>query len=120
MVMNLQFFGGRGSESGIGGSKLKQITVNMGANSITYRNEGRKTYRVGQGNTVGENGTVDKSLNEIKQAAEKAGYQVKTYTGKEYKDYQKKYKEQREKDSKQLDTLWFKGGPRPKKGMKGH
>lgn len=66
MVMNLQFFGGRGSESGIGGSKLKQITVNMGANSITYRNEGGKTYRVGQGN------------------------------------------------------MWFKGGPRPKKGMKGH
>lgn len=41
--MNLQFFGGRGSYSGL--DTIKQITVNIDGNNITYRNEKEKKER---------------------------------------------------------------------------
>ena len=40
MVMNLQYFGGRGSSSGIGNdSSAKQITVNADGTRLIYRRE---------------------------------------------------------------------------------
>lgn len=114
--MNLQFFGGRGGSSGL--DTIKQVTVNIDGNNITYRNEKGKTWVVGAG-SVGKN-TVPRTLKEIEESAKKAGYPVKTYTNKEYTQYEKEYRKERDKTSKQLDELWFKAGPRPKKGMKGH
>lgn len=60
------------------------------------------------------------TLKEIENRAKKAGYSVKTYTNKEYARYEKEYRKEREKTSKQLDELWYKAGQRSRKGMKGH
>ena len=60
------------------------------------------------------------TLKEIENRAKKAWYSVKTYTNKEYARYEKEYRKEREKTSKQLDELWYKAGQRPRKGMKGH
>lgn len=114
--MNLQFFGGRGSSSGL--DPIKQITVNIDGDNITYRSEKGKTWVVGTGSVAGN--TVPRTLKEIEASAKKAGYSVKTYTNKELARYEKEYRKEREKTSKQLDELWHKAGPRPRKGMKGH
>lgn len=116
MEINLQFFGGRGSSSGL--NTIKQITVNINGTNVTYRNEKGKTWAIGAGN-AGKN-TVPRTLKEIEENAKKAGYPVKTYTNKEYAQYEKEYRKERDKTSKQLDKLWNEAGPRPRKGMKGH
>ena len=108
--------GGRGWYSGL--DTIKQITVNMDGNNVTYRSKKGKTWRIGNGNSVED--TVPMTLKEIENRAKKAGYSVKTYTNKEYARYEKEYRKEREKTSKQLDELWYKAGPSPRKGMKGH
>ena len=108
--------GGRGASSGL--DTIKQVTVNIDGNNITYRNEKGKTWVVGTGGVTGD--TVPRTLKEIETSARKAGYPVKTYTNKELAQYEKEYRKERKKASKQLDELWFKAGPRPRKGMKGH
>lgn len=108
--------GGRGSSSGL--NTIKQITVNIDGSNITYRSVNGKTWVVGAGSTV--KNTVPLTLTEIEERAKKAGYPVKTYTAKEYAQYEKDYRKEREETSKQLDRLWFEAGPRPRKGMKGH
>lgn len=107
--------GGRGSSSGL--DTIKQITVNMDGVNITYRSAKGKTWRIEDGNVKD---TVPMTLKEIEERAKKAGYPVKTYTSKEYAQYEKDYRKEREETSKQLDRLWFEAGPRPRKGMKGH
>lgn len=42
--------GGRGRYSGL--DTIKQITVNMDGNNVTYRSEKGKTWRIGNGNSV--------------------------------------------------------------------
>lgn len=116
MVINLQFFGGRGSSSGL--NTIKQITVNINGTNVTYRNENGKTWTIGVGNNV--KNVVPRTLKEIEESAKKAGYPVKTYTNKEYAQYEKEYRKERDKTSEQLDILWNEDGPRPRKGMKGH
>ena len=107
--------GGRGRYSGL--DTIKQITVNMDGVKITYRSEKGKTWRIENGNVKD---TVQMTLKEIENRAKKAGYSVKTYTNKEYAQYEKEYRKEREKTNKQLDELWYKAGPRSRKGMKGH
>ena len=114
--MNLQFFGGRGGASGL--NKIRQITVDMNGIKATYRREKGKTWRIENGNSVKD--TVPMTLKEIEDRAKKAGYSVKTYTNKEYAQYVKEYRKDREEASKQLDILWFEAGPRPRKGWRGH
>lgn len=116
MVINLQFFGGRGSSSGL--NTIKQITVNINGTNVTYRNENGKTWTIGVGNNV--KSVVPRTLKEIEDRAKKAGYPVKTYTNKEYAQYEKEHRKERDKTSEQLDNLWNEAGPRPRKGMKGH
>lgn len=90
----------------------------MDGNNVTYRSEKGKTWRIGNGNSVED--TVPMTLKEIENRAKKAGHSVKIYTNKEYAQYEKEYRKEREKTSKQLDELWYKAGPRPRKDMKGH
>ena len=116
MVVNLQFFGGRGGASGL--NTIRQITVDMDGIKVTYRSEKGKTWRIENGNNVKD--TVPMTLKEIEDRAKKAGYSVKTYTNKEYAQYEKEYRKDREETSKQLDRLWYEAGPRPRKGWRGH
>lgn len=44
MVVNLQFFGGRGTTSGL--NTIRQITVNMDGSKATYRSEKGKTTKL--------------------------------------------------------------------------
>lgn len=118
MKINLQFFGGRGSSSGL--DKLRQVTVDMNGTKITYRSERGKTYKVGLANTVSVTDEVPKTLKEIVNRAKKLGYPIKTYTNREYAQYEKEYREERKKASEQLDILWNEVGPRPRKGWRGH
>lgn len=103
MVMNLQFFGGRGSSSGISNS-LRQVSVNMDGQTVTYRTEKGQTYRIATGNVTGDK--IPRSLEQIVEAARKAGYDVKTYNNKEYLNYMKEYQNSRKQADKELNKAY--------------
>lgn len=48
------------------------------------------------------------------------GYDVTTYNASQQKERESKRKDDRKKADKFLNEQWYKAGPKPKKGMKGH
>ena len=61
--------GGRGWYSGL--DTIKQITVNMDGNNVTYRSKKGKTWRIGNGNSVED--TVPMTLKELRIEPRKPG-----------------------------------------------
>ena len=116
---DLQLFGGSGASLGKR-NRLKQITITKNGVSSTYREYKGSVYRVRQGNVLDGSKKSSKTLAEIKKDAEANGYSVKTYTGAEYKRWEKQYKKNRAETEAQLTRLWNEAGPRPRPGMKGH
>ena len=52
--------------------------------------------------------------------AKQQGYDVTTYNSSQQKERESKRKADRKNTDKFLNEQWYKAGPRPKKGMKGH
>lgn len=113
MVMNLQYFGGRGSSSGIGGGTVA-FDIDMKGSRVSYVVRNGKVYNSESGDPIAL------SANQIMKNAKNLGYDVKTYNAKQAEKKEKQRAEDRKKTSEQLDILWFKAGPRPRKGWKGH
>lgn len=126
MVMNLQYFGGRGGGSGRGGGgggagggtgggsgKTVAFDIDMNGAKVSYVVKSGKVYK--------ENGDiVNLSADQIITNAKGLGYKVKTYNSKQASDREQRRTESRKETSKQLDELWYKAGPKPRKGWKGH
>lgn len=105
--------GGRGSSSGISGG-VAAFDIDMGGGSRSHfvvRNW--KTYR-----ETGD--AVNMSASQLIKNAKKQGYDVTTYNASQQKERESKRKEDRKKADKFLNEQWYKAGPKPKKGMKGH
>lgn len=103
--INLQFFGGRGASYGGGGGGLKQVIVDYGGGQkSTYRIVNGKTYVIGAGNSPERE--IPRTLNEIITRAKESGYNTKTYTKKEYEQYEKEYKKSRSETDKILDRAY--------------
>lgn len=77
MVVNLQFFGGRGSSSGLGGSSgTVAFDVDMKGTKASYVVRSGKVYK--------ESGEpVSLSAEQIMKNAKSLGYGVKTYNAKQ-------------------------------------
>lgn len=95
MVMNLQFFGGRGGFSGIGGGTVA-FDVNMDGSVSKFVVRKGKVYR--------ESGdAVQMSAQQIMENAKSLGYDVKTYNARQEAARQKMYAEDRKKTSEFLN-----------------
>lgn len=105
MVMNLQYFGGRGSSSGIGnGSGAKQITVNVNGTKLTYRKESDgNVYNVTEGR-IGDK--VPRTMKQIEEAAKKNGYKYEVMDNAQYKKAEAVKKSQRAETDKILDRAY--------------
>ena len=106
--------GGRGSSSG---GAIKGIKITKNGTTLTYREHNGLITNINKTSKVNTNGM---SLKQLYSRAKKQGFEIKTFNSKQLKEYDAKYKKEREKTSKQLDKEWYKAGPRPKHGMKGH
>lgn len=105
MVMNLQYFGGRGSNSGIGnGSGAKQITVNVNGTKLTYRKESDgNVYNVTEGR-IGDK--VPRTMKQIEETAKKNGYKYEVMDNAQYKKAEAVKKSQRAETDKILDRAY--------------
>ena len=97
--------GGRGSESNMGGSKK---TV---AFDVFYGKEnggGKSEFIVKNGKVMEENGrygdSIQLSKKEIIQNAKKAGYEVREYNARQYKEKMEARAKDRAETDKQLDA----------------
>ena len=113
MKINLQFFGGRGRSSGLGGGGTVAFDVDMKGSRVSYVVRNGKVYS--------ESGDpIALSANQIMKNAKNLGYGVKTYNAKQAATREQQRAEDRKRTSEQLDELWLKAGPKPRKGWKGH
>lgn len=95
MVINLQFFGGRGGSSGIGGGTVA-FDVNMDGSVSKFVVRKGKVYR--------ESGdAVQMSAQQIMENAKSLGYDVKTYNARQEAVRQKMHAEDRKKTSEFLN-----------------
>lgn len=110
MVMNLQFFGGRGGSLGISGKGTVAFDVDMkGATA---------KYVVRKGNVYRENGEpVNLSAEQIIKNAQQRGYGVKTYNAKQEAERERIISEDRKKTDEFLNNAdaqmgWRRGDQR--------
>ena len=99
MVMDLQYFGGRGSSSGIGKSSgAKQITVNVNGTKLTYRKESDGNVYSVTGGRIGDK--VQRTMKQIEETAKKNGYKYEVMDNAQYKKAEAKRKSQRAETDK--------------------
>lgn len=105
MVVNLQFFGGRGGTSGISGRGTVAFDVNMKGDVVSYVVRGGKVYK--------ESGEpISMSVSQIMKNAKKLGYDVKTYNAKQAADRERRYLVDRKKTRDFLNTADVQMGGR--------
>lgn len=106
MVVNLQFFGGRGASSGISDNNTKQITVNANGTKLTYRRESDgNIYSVVDGR-IGNK--IPRTMEQIKEAAKKNGYEYETLNNTQYRKAEETRKQQREETDKTLNEAYVR------------
>ncbi len=107
MVMNLQYFGGRGSSSGIGKSSgAKQITVNVNGTKLTYRKESDGNVYSVTGGRIGDK--VSRTMKQIEETAKKNGYKYEVMDNAQYKKAEAKRKSQRAETERILDLAYVR------------
>lgn len=105
MVVNLQFFGGRGSSSGIGGGGTVAFDIDMKGSKVSYV--------VRKGQVYKESGDpVNMTASQIMKNAKSLGYNVKTYNAKQATDREQRRTEDRKKTNKFLNTADVQMGGR--------
>lgn len=96
MVIDLQFFGGRGGASGFGGGGTVTFDIDMKGT--------RASYVVRQGKVYKESGEpVALSANQIMKNAKSLGYGVKTYNAKQTEAQERQRAEDRKKTNEFLN-----------------
>ena len=96
--MNLQFFGGRGSSSGLGGGGTVAFDVDMKGT--------RASYVVRNGKVYSESGDpIALSANQIMKNAKNLGYDVKTYNAKQAAAREQRRAEDRKKTGEYLNIM---------------
>lgn len=115
--------GGRGGSSGISGAgKEKGFDVTVNGETTRYyfsSHGGTNYYQRGIGGTP-EPTPLNMTAKQFRARVESNGASTKTVSNKEYKKELEAAKSYKEKTNKFLDEQWYKAGPRPRKGMKGH
>ena len=96
--------GGRGSESNMGGKKTVAFDVFYGKEN----GGGKSEFVIRNGKVLEENGrygdSIKLSKEQIIKNAKKAGYEVKEYNAKEYKEKLETRAKDRAETDKQLNT----------------
>lgn len=107
MVMNLQYFWGRGSSSGIGnGSGTKQITINANGTKLTYRKESDgNVYSVVDGR-VGDK--IPRTMKQIEESAKKNGFEFEVLNNTQYKKAEAAQRRQKEETDRILDSAYVR------------
>lgn len=107
MVMNLQYFGGRGSSNGIGnGSGTKQITINAKGTKLTYRKESDgNVYSVVDGR-VGDK--ISRTMKQIEESAKKNGFEFEVLNDTQYKKAEAAQRRQKEETDRILDQAYVR------------
>lgn len=104
MVVNLQFFGGRGANSGISENSTKQIMINANGTKLTYRRESDgNIYSVVDGR-IGNK--IPRTMEQIKEAAKKNGYEYETLNNTQYRKAEETWKQQREENNEILNAAY--------------
>ena len=97
MVINLQFFGGRGGSSGLSNNRTVAFDVDMKGTKVSYVVKNGKVYK--------ESGEpVSLSANKIMENAKSLGYAVKTYNAKQSEAREQQRAEDRRKTNKFLNS----------------
>lgn len=107
MVMNLQYFGGRGSSSGIGNdSRAKQITINANGTKLTYRKESDgNVYSIVDGR-VGDK--IPRTMKQIEESAKKSGFEFEVLNSTQYKKAEAARSRQKEESDRILDSAYVR------------
>lgn len=107
MVMNLQYFGGRGASSGIGNdSGAKQITINANGTKLTYRKESDgNVYRVVD-SRVGDR--IPRTMKQIEESAKKSGFEFEVLNNTQYKKAEAAQRRQKEETDRILDSAYVR------------
>ena len=107
MVMNLQYFGGRGSSSGIGNdSSAKQITVNADGTRLIYRRESDgNVYSVVDGR-VGDK--IPRTMKQIEESAKKNGFEFEVLNNTQYKKAEAARRRQEKGSDRILDQAYVR------------
>lgn len=96
MKINLQFFGGRGSSSGLGGGGTVAFDIDMKGSRVGYVVRNGKVYS--------EDGDpIALSANQIMKNAKNLGYDVKTYNVKQAEMREQQRAEDRKKTNEFLN-----------------
>ena len=116
--------GGRGAVSGIstGNVKVRGVTVKMRGESTDYfftTVNGVNYYQRGISG-MPEPTPQNMTMTEFKKRASSNGAEIQSISKSKISEMEKKYKKDREETNEFLNTMWYKAGPRPRKGWKGH
>lgn len=117
--------GGRGGESGLGknsiGIRGLDITTTDGETTRYYfaKNGITNYYQKGIDGTP-QPTPFNMSMDDFKKRVQSNGAFVREVTSIEQKADEKAYDAQRAQTDAFLNSQWYKAGPKPKKGMKGH
>lgn len=96
MKMKLQFFGGRGANSGISDKGTVAFDVNMKGSMSRFVIRNGQVYK--------DNGEeISLSAEQIMKNAKSAGYEVKTYTAKQAAERERQIAEDRRKTNEFLN-----------------
>ena len=115
--------GGRGGSSGVSGTgKTKgfDVTANGETTRYYFSSHGGTNYYQRGIDGMPEPTPLNMTAKQFRERVESNGAIAKTISAKEYKSDLEAAKASKEKTNKFLDEQWYKAGPRPKKGMKGH
>ena len=107
MVIDLQYFGGRGASSGIGNdSSAKQITVNADGTRLIYRREpDGNVYRVMDGR-IGDK--IPRTMKQIEESAKKNGFEFEVLNDTQYKKAEAAQRRQKEETDRILDQAYVR------------
>lgn len=110
MVVNLQFFGGRGSSSGLKKNQIAgaDVTYDGSTMRIFFENHNGKWYRQHDFGGIPEETPNNMSPKEYIERATKNGAKVQIISEKQKVEYKKAYDEDRKKTNEFLNREEFK------------